>query len=81
MKPGDKVCFIGDVEFYLRDLPERVYLEDYFGNHNIFEITEIDKDRIEIFAKISDTHHFFYVTESEIKALNERDIGSKKDKE
>lgn len=70
-----KVKYTGNVEQLLSDLPEKPYLEPYFQNTNEFIITEELRDihdapLIEIFVKIKDTYHYFYVYLDEIEFID-----------
>lgn len=58
--------FIGDVESLLLDIDEEGYLMPYFAMVNQFLIEEESKERIEIYAKVQDAHHYFYVDRKDI---------------
>ena len=63
------VKFVGDVSLLLKDLPEREYLEEYFLTVNRFELKNEDDKSFEIYALITESHHYFYVQESDFEVI------------
>ena len=63
------VKFVGDVSLLLKDLPEREYLEEYFLTVNRFELKNEDDKSFEIYALIKESHHYFYVQESDFEVI------------
>ena len=63
------VKFVGDVSLLLKDLPEREYLDEYFLTVNRFELKNEDDESFEIYALIKESHHYFYVKESDFEVI------------
>ena len=63
------VKFVGDVSLLLKDLTEREYLEEYFLTVNRFELKNEDDKSFEIYALIKESHHYFYVQESDFEVI------------
>ena len=61
------VEFTGDIEKLLQSVEEKDTLLPYFIEVNRFELCVNDNGLCEIFVKINDVLHYFYVSENDIK--------------
>ena len=61
------VNFIGDTEKLTSNVLEKDSILEFLTQQNLFEVTDDNSDWIEIYARIGEIEHFFYVQPSDIK--------------
>ena len=65
------VKFIGDLDALLLNLPEQAVLREFFIKFNKFELMGEENGFLEIFCKIAESHHYFYILPNDVEPYEE----------